>query len=159
MRIQNLFSIGFALMMAACASSFKTPYGAGHYASSPVQCVPYARSISGVNLYGDAHTWWDQANYPYARTSYPLPGSVLVLAQTPRMTHGHLAVVKKIINQREIDVSHSNWGSDRKNRRIIYDRVRVQDVSPENNWTLVSFWNYGSKGFGFPYAAKGFITR
>ena len=26
-----------------------------------LQCVPYARQVSGIRIFGDAHTWWDQA--------------------------------------------------------------------------------------------------
>lgn len=26
-----------------------------------LQCVPYARQISGIQIYGDAWTWWGQA--------------------------------------------------------------------------------------------------
>lgn len=149
-----------SFLLVACASSFNTPNASGRYASSPVQCVPYAREASGMNIRGDAWTWWEQANPPnYARGYTPMPGAVLVLARTQRMTHGHVAVVKRIINNREIAVSHSNWGSDRKNRRIIYDEVRVRDISPANDWTLVKFWNHGGNNFGFPYAAKGFIYK
>jgi hypothetical protein len=89
----------------------------------------------------------------------PAPGSVLVLQRTPRMTHGHLAVVTQIINTREIDVTHSNWGSDWSTRRYVYERHRVQDVSRNNDWTMVRFWNYHANTFGFPYAANGFIYR
>ena len=31
-----------------------------------LQCVPYARQVSGIRIYGDAHTWWDQAEGRYA---------------------------------------------------------------------------------------------
>ena len=26
-----------------------------------LQCVPYARDVTGIDIYGDAHTWWQQA--------------------------------------------------------------------------------------------------
>jgi hypothetical protein len=26
-----------------------------------IECVPYARAISGIHIYGDARTWWDQS--------------------------------------------------------------------------------------------------
>jgi hypothetical protein len=150
----------FSILVSACATSFHTPHATGHYASSPVQCVPHARAVSGVQIYGDAHTWWDQANPPrYGRSAWPRAGSVMVLARTARMRHGHVAVVKQVLNNREITVSHSNWGSDRKNRRIIYDSVRVRDVSVANDWSSVSFWNHGGQNFGFPYAVRGFIYR
>lgn len=149
-----------SVLVAACTSTFHDEYASGRYATSPVQCVPHARQVSGFDLRGDAYTWWDQAKGPkYMRGSKPRPGSVLVLSRTSRMTHGHVAVVKRLINNREIDVSHSNWGSNRKNRRIIYDFVRVRDISAKNDWTLVKFFSHDTNAFGFPYAAKGFIYK
>jgi hypothetical protein len=38
-----------------------------------LQCVPYARQVSGIQLYGDAHTWWDQAAGRYDRGFTPAP--------------------------------------------------------------------------------------
>lgn len=161
MRIHFLLLPLMAIFITACASSnrFSTPQASGHYGRRAMQCVPYARSASGIQLYGDAHTWWDQASTSYIRDNRPRPGAVLVLAKTSRMTHGHLAVVKRIINDREIDVTHTNWGSNRKTRSIVYDFVRVQDVSTYNDWSLVRFWNHEAGVFGFPYGAKGFIHK
>jgi len=144
------------LMLSGCVS-FNSRNASGHYDLWNTQCVPYARSQSGIQLYGDAYTWWDQAEPRYRRGNIPVPGAVLVLARTPRMTHGHLAVVKNIIDQRQIDVTQSNWGSGWQTRRVIYDLLRVQDVSTNNDWTLVRFWNRDAKVFGFPYPAKGFV--
>ncbi len=73
------------------------------------------------------------------------------------MVHGHLAVVKKVINSRQINVTHSNWGNDPKSRRILYHSMRVEDISPANDWTRLRFWNDEDAVFGFPYAANGFI--
>ncbi|MDB5478265.1 MAG: hypothetical protein JWM96_760 [Alphaproteobacteria bacterium] len=154
-----VLALFLTFFLAACATStqFSTPNASGHYAPQPTQCVPYARQASGIQLYGDAYTWWDQAASKYMQGTQPQIGAVLVLAQTARMTHGHVAVVKNIVNERQIDVTHSNWGSDRKNRSIIFDSVRVEDVSPANDWSQVRFWNYEAGSFGFPYTAKGFI--
>jgi CHAP domain len=148
-----------SFLVAACSTKFSTPYATGHYAARPVQCVPFARNASGIQLYGDAHTWWDQAGTKYYRGPYPEVGSVLVLARTARMTHGHLAVVKRVLTNRQIQVTHSNWGSDWRTRRIIYESVLAEDVSPENNWTQVKFWNHVCQCFGFPYQALGFISK
>ena len=149
-----------ALLLCSCASRFDTPNASGRYVSSPVQCVPYARQSSGINLYGDAHTWWPQAQQKgYVCGPYPTPGAVLVLSKTSTMHYGHLAVVKRLINNREIDVTHSNWGSDWASRRIIYESMRVQDISAANDWSMVRFWNHKVKAFGFPYAVSGFIYR
>lgn len=151
--------MALGLFLTACASSFNTPNAKGYYASSPKQCVPYAREVSGIQLYGDAHTWWHQAHPPLSRSNTPRPGSVLVLARTNAMRHGHVAVVKSVLSSRDITVTHSNWGNNRKNRRIIYESVRAQDVSSMNNWSQIRFWNYDTGAFGRPYAAMGFISR
>ena len=53
----------------------------GEPAASPelpyLQCVPYAREVSGIRIYGDAHTWWDQAAGHYARGVRPRVGAVM----------------------------------------------------------------------------------
>ena len=41
-----------------------------------VQCVPFARQASGIQLYGDALNWWDQADGHYAR-GHVVTGTVL----------------------------------------------------------------------------------
>lgn len=155
---QTVSAVIFALLaLSACRTGFDTPYGSGRYNLTNTQCVPYARQVSGIQIYGDAYTWWEKAPPRYQRGQMPRAGAVLVLRNTARMRHGHLAVVRRVINTREIDVTHSNWGNDWNTRRIIYDSARVRDVSPRNDWSSVSFWNYQSKGFGAAYAAFGFI--
>ncbi|HXD02460.1 MAG TPA: CHAP domain-containing protein, partial [Novosphingobium sp.] len=42
-----------------------------------LQCVPYARAVSGVLIFGDARTWWDQADGRYARGTTPKVGAVM----------------------------------------------------------------------------------
>ncbi|RYZ13800.1 MAG: CHAP domain-containing protein, partial [Myxococcaceae bacterium] len=42
------------------------------------ECVPYARNVSGVQIWGDAVTWWQQAESKYVRSTRPAEGSVLV---------------------------------------------------------------------------------
>ena len=42
-----------------------------------LQCVPYARRVTGVQIYGDAHTWWSQAEGRYAKGSVPKVGAVM----------------------------------------------------------------------------------
>jgi surface antigen len=158
--LRLVFGAALAAMLTACAGGrFSTPNASGHYVSSPVSCVPYARDVSGIQIYGDAYTWWNKAYPRYTYGSMPQLGAVLVLEKTNRLRYGHLAVVKKIINQRQIDVTHSNWGSDREHRRIIYESMRAEDISPNNSWTSVRFWNKDANVFGFPYAAKGFIYK
>ncbi len=122
-----------------------------------MECVPYAREVSGIPIRGNAHTWWPQAAGKYTRSSKPKPGAVYVLSKTSRLKYGHVSVVRNIINSRRIEVEHVNWGGDTKTRRIVYKAMPVIDVSPNNDWSQVRFWNYPSKSFGSTYKASGFI--
>lgn len=122
------------------------------------QCVPHAREISGIQIYGDAHTWWHQApGKGYKRSQVPQVGSVFVLSKTNRLKYGHVSVVKNVLSSRKIEVEHSNWGGTMDERCIVYKYMPVQDVSKNNDWTLVRFWNYPSKSFGSLYKGSGFI--
>ena len=163
MFVRIILSFSIVLMLAGCAtatmptSTFTSPYASGRKVATPVQCVPYAREISGIQIKGDAYTWWDKAAPDYDRGHAPRQGAVLVLANTSKMRHGHLAVVKDILGSRQINVTHSNWGNDHASRRIVYDDMRVEDVSARNDWSRVRFWNDALNVFGFPYVARGFV--
>ena len=65
-----------------------------------LQCVPYARFMSGIGLRGDAWTWWDKASGIYARGNYPEPGAVLSFPGIDRMPLGHVAVVTQVLSAR-----------------------------------------------------------
>lgn len=127
--------------------------------SPPLECVPYARLVSGIEIYGDAWTWWGSAHGRYARGSRPRPYSVLVLSRTERLRRGHVAVVTGIVGPREIRVSHANWGWDRRTRHRVQEDMPVIDVSPDNSWQAVRFWNAEDGVFGRVYPAYGFIYR
>lgn len=172
MRFLNLLIlIGFVLFLNACSSvqgmgyggvwgsrPFSTEQAVGYYNKKAVQCVPYAREASGVEIYGDAHTWWNQAQKKgYQSGVTPKTGAVLVLKKSSKLSRGHVAVVKRVVNAREIEVTHSNWGDDGRSRKIIYQAMRVQDLSKNNDWSVLRFWNPEIKGYGLPYPAYGFI--
>jgi len=122
-----------------------------------IQCVPYAREVSGIPIRGNAHTWWGQAKGKYGRTSEPDIGAVMVLSKTARLKYGHLAVVKNIVDSRTIEVEHTNWGGSMKSRKIVYTRMPVKDISPNNDWSMTRFYNYPSGTFGRAYKVSGFI--
>jgi hypothetical protein len=120
----------------------------------PSQCVPYARAHSGIQIYGDAYTWWDKAAGHFERTNEPSPGAVLVLANYAGRNHAHLAVVHDIISAREIRVDHANWLND----GTVYVNDPVVDVSQNNDWSLVKVWNARTEAWGVKnYAVQGFI--
>jgi hypothetical protein len=85
--------------------------------------------------------------------------AVLVLSRSDRLRRGHVAVVTDIVNAREIRVSHANWGWDRRTRHRVLQNMPVIDVSSDNSWRAVRFWNDESGAFGRVYPAYGFIYR
>jgi surface antigen len=117
-----------------------------------MSCVPFARADSGIDLSGDAYAWWDHAAGVYARGDVPLPGSVLAFRANVRMRLGHVAVVSRVINRREVEVDQANWGNGGRITR----GVRVIDVSEENDWTDVRVALDDGR-FGSVYPTYGFI--
>jgi surface antigen len=143
------------LALAACGSTRAPEGGAG--LSEPVSCVPYARARSGIQLSGDAWTWWDAAAGRYDRSRTPIPGSVLVINRTSRMRDGHVAVVTRVLGRREILVDHANWASGAARGRIATDQ-RVVDVSPGNDWSVVRVWYPRIDDLGVTgYPVRGFV--
>lgn len=121
-----------------------------------IYCVEFARLVSGIALFGDARTWWDQARTAYAQLTNPSPGAVMVFAGRKKMNKGHVAVVKRIVSSREVLVDHANWGRDGK----IYLNAPVVDVSANNDWSRVKVWNTRAGTLGnTAYALKGFIAQ
>jgi len=160
---------GFLLLLTAGCASHAVPAGsAGTPAepkvallpppsTAPMQCVPYARVVSGVDLRGDAWTWWGQADGHYGRGKKPRAGAVLVFAKTKRLPRGHVSVVTKIVAPREILVTHANWSSADDERGQVTSNVRIIDISPGNDWSELRVWNDDIDDFGLVYPAKGFI--
>ncbi len=123
------------LTVPAAAIPFAEPPARDYW-----QCVPYARAISGVNLFGDAHTWWGQADGVYKRGSRPKIGAVMAFVPHNGMVLGHVAVVSGIIDARTITVSHANWSPINGTRGQIERNVEVRDVSDTGDWSAVRVW-------------------
>lgn len=104
------------------------------------QCVPFAREASGIQLYGDAHTWWDQADGKYARGRQPKVGAVMSFRPHGPMTLGHVAMVSRIIDERTVLLRHANWSPIDGRRGNVELDVRAVDVSPANDWSEVRVW-------------------
>lgn len=119
-----------------------------------MQCVPFARAESGVDLYGDANTWWQKARGKYERDTKPEEGAVMVLKGYKRSDRGHVAVVKAVVDDREIVIDHANWLNDGK----IYLDQPVRDVSEDNDWSEVRVWYAPGAQYGARiYDVEGFI--
>lgn len=124
------------------------------YRGPTLQCVAYARTASSISLSGNAADWWSNAAGSYARGNRPQAGSVLAFSANTRMRLGHVAVVSRVINGREIEVDHANWGGY---RGAIARAVPVVDVSPNNDWTAVRVGLSNNGDFGSVYPTFGFI--
>lgn len=119
-----------------------------------LQCVPFVREATGIDIHGNANRWWDLARGHYERSRRPEEGAILVMRGWKSDRHGHVAVVKEILDERTIVVDHANWLNDGK----IYLNAPVRDESPKNDWSRVRVWYTPGEQWGHRvYAAKGFI--
>jgi surface antigen len=64
---------------------------------------------SGIQLFGDARTWWDQAAGRYSRGHAPRAGAVMAFRPHGKMTLGHVAVVSRVVDSRTVFLRHANW--------------------------------------------------
>lgn len=123
-----------------------------------LQCVPYARQISGIQIRGDAHTWWGQAEGRYARGIKPKVGAVMAFRPHGNSRLGHVAAVSRIVDSRTVLIRHANWSPINGRRGQVEDNVRAIDVSPGNDWSEVRVWYapLGALG-GTHWPLHGFI--
>ncbi len=144
----NVLTALFALMVS-CGLMAAAPATA-----KPLQCVPYAREVSGIDIRGNANTWWSQAEGRYARGHAPRVGAVLAFAATRQMRMGHVAMVSRVISDREVLLTHANWS----HRGGVERDVRAVDVSPHGDWSRVKVWFAPLGDLGqTSYPTKGFI--
>jgi hypothetical protein len=127
-------------------------------ARSVLQCVPYARSVSGIDLRGNARTWWHQAAGLYDRGQQPRVGAVLAFRASGAMPHGHVAVVGRVLGDRRVLLNHANWSRP----GMIERAALAEDVSAAGDWSEVRVWHAPtaslglrvSRAYGFIYADK-----
>jgi len=123
-----------------------------------LQCVPYARQVSGIPIYGDAHTWWDQAEGRFQRGNAPRVGAVMYFPPHAKMRLGHVAAVSQVVDSRTVLLRHANWSPIDGRRGQIEDDVKAIDVSPNNDWSQVRVWYAPIGGLGrTPWPVRGFI--
>jgi surface antigen len=123
-----------------------------------LQCVPYAREVSGIEIFGDAHTWWDQAEGRYKRGHKPKVGAVMAFRPYGDMTLGHVAAVSKVVDKRTVLLRHANWSPIDGRRGQIENDVRAIDVSPDNDWSQVRVWYAPLQDLGTTaWPVEGFI--
>jgi surface antigen len=122
------------------------------------QCVPFARLMSGIQIFGDAYTWWRQAIGHYETGFTPKAGAVLCFKPTERMRLGHVAVVSQVLTDRIIQITHANWSPIEGSRGKIEKDVTLVDVSPRGDWSAVKVWYDPTRDLGgSTYSTYGFI--
>jgi surface antigen len=122
------------------------------------QCAAFARVFSGIQIVGDAWTWWEKATGHYLKGQTPQAGAVLVFKPQGAMRLGHVAVVSQVLTDRIIQVTHANWSPIDGGRGKIEQNVTVVDVSPDGDWTEVKVWYDPRRDLGTTsYATYGFI--
>ena len=145
-------SLAAALMVTlAPGGAFADPYW---------QCVPFARLVSGIQIFGDAYTWWQQAAGKYETGFTPRAGAVLCFKPTGRMRLGHVAVVSQVLTDRVIQITHANWSLIDGSRGQVEKNVTVVDVSPQGDWSQVKVWYDPNGNLGTTvYPTYGFIYQ
>jgi surface antigen len=130
---------------------------ARYAAANRLQCVPFARAASGIELKGNAVNWWDAAAGVYERGSRPEAGSVLNFRSIGSMRLGHVAVVTNVVNSREIEIDHANWTHSGAGKGGVSRGVHVIDVSDRNDWSRVRVALGRDGDYGSVYPTSGFI--
>lgn len=134
-----------ALKMAPAPKAFVDTSGA------PLECAVYARERSGVSIYGNAFTWWAQAEGAYRRAPQPSEGAVIVMGGTEG---GHVGVVAHVIDARRILIDHANW----MGRGEVITNALVEDASANGDWSAVRVWNVEAATLGGrAYPVLGFV--
>jgi surface antigen len=132
----------------------------GAFADPYWQCVPFARLVSGIQIFGDAYTWWQQAAGKYETGFTPRAGAVLCFKPTGRMRLGHVAVVSQVLTDRVIQITHANWSLIDGSRGQVEKNVTVVDVSPAGDWSQVKVWFDPTGNLGATvYPTYGFIYQ
>lgn len=112
-----------------------------------IWCVPFARAVSGIEIKGNAATWWNAAEGVYPRGQTPITGAVLNFRSSRAMPMGHVAVVSEVVSPRAIKVVQTNWVRNKMTVDVVFD------VSDNNDWSQVRVGN------GRVNPAYGFIYR
>jgi hypothetical protein len=121
-------------------------------------CVPYARMVTGIDLRGNARTWWAGAAGRFDRTQAPEVGAVLSFRASGGMRSGHVAVVEQLLGPRHILIHHANWEGPGIRKGTVTRGISVVDVSPNNDWTQVRVQTGLTRGvYGRIYPTDGFI--
>lgn len=130
LRLSRFLLLPVALLAAIPATAQQTYW----------QCAAFARQFSGIEIRGDAWTWWSLADGRYAKGQRPRVGAVMSFTPSGNMRLGHVATVTQVLGTREIAVTHANWSPINGTRGQIERDVLIRDVSGNNDWSRVRVW-------------------
>ncbi len=148
--MKSIWTAALAVLLSVGLVAPETAHARGRI----LQCVPFARQVSGIEIYGNAKTWWGQAAGRYDRGQAPRVGAVMALPSHGKMRLGHVATVSQIVSDRELLLTHANWSR----RGGIERNVRAIDVSANGDWSRVRIWYARNGDLGTTsYPVSGFI--
>lgn len=130
MRLLRVFMLSLAVAAAVPATARQSYW----------QCAAFARQFSGIEIRGDAWTWWGLAESRYAKGRSPRVGAVMSFTPSGAMRLGHVATVTQVLGDREITVTHANWSPIGGTRGQVERDVMVRDVSDAGDWSRVRVW-------------------
>lgn len=140
--------------LAALSLTLGVTFAMPSPASAGLQCVAFARAHSLVQLAGNARDWWARAVGVYARGQAPRAGAVLAFRSTGAMPMGHVAVVRRVVDERHVLLDHANWSRP----GMIERAVMAVDVSAAGDWSAVRVWHSPTGSLGLRTSpAFGFI--
>jgi len=147
-----------AAVLVAALTLFTVP-ATSALADQPYwQCVTFARMFSGIQIFGNAWTWWQGAVGRYERGQAPQAGAVLVFRPQGNMRLGHVAVVSRVLTERVIQITHANWSPINGSRGQVERDVTVVDVSGSGDWSSVRVWYNPLNDMGTSaYNTYGFV--
>lgn len=148
--LQIFSSLIVRVLVVAGLAAAATP------AAAYLQCAPYARAESGIDIHGNAGTWWSQAAGHYRRGGQPQVGAVLAFQPTRAMPIGHVAVVAAVVDSRHILLNHANWSGHGQIER----GALAEDTSANGDWSEVRVWYAPQHSLGLrANPTFGFIYR
>ena len=109
----------------------------GQYARAGLSCVPFARSEFRHRRCRQRLAMVGQRGGYLCSRQRSRVGSVLTFRSNGRMRLGHVAVVSRVINPREIEIEHANWWGPGMHGGIARN-IPVVDVSEANDWSAVA---------------------
>lgn len=159
-RMTAVLAAATLLLFGASAAQAATADAPSAAVNQGWQCAQFARLFTGIQIFGDAATWWEKAIGRYARGFTPQAGSVLVFKPYGPMTRGHVAVVSQVLTDRIIQVTHANWSVIGGRRGQVEKDVTVVDVSAGGDWSKVKVWYDPTGDLGTTvYPTYGFVYK